>query len=147
MNDLIEEAVALALETPEQGIVLEAPEGMTVNFLTVYNPVTGEILETHQSPGEIQLADKTKVFVPIEGNIQTQYVLEGGVVDRPVFEATLDGNILKGVPSGATVTIDGTDYTADGTDIELSFTLKASHTITVTKWPHMPAEFVYEDQP
>jgi hypothetical protein len=137
-------------EMLEQQAGLEAlmvPEGMQMNFLTVYDPATGEILETHKSPGQIGLSDPTQVFVAVEANMKTQYVWEGEVVDRPVMNVTLDGSVLKGVPSGATVTIDDTDYEADGSDIELSFTLKARHHIGIKMWPYMPAEVVYEDQP
>lgn len=117
-----------------------------MNYLTVYDPETGEILETHKSPGVIRLVGQEgKSFVEEEGDITRQFVKGGRVVDRPEMAVTLDGAILRGVPSGASVVIDGVAYAADGTDIELSFSLDVDHTIKVILWPFMPVEVTYEN--
>lgn len=117
-----------------------------MNYLTVYDPVTGEILETHSSPGSIHLVNQeAKSFVEKEADMTRQYVSMGEVVNRPILNATLNGNILSGVPEGASVIIDDMEYEADGSDIELSFSIEAAHKIEIKIWPYMPMELLYEN--
>ncbi|MNC18321.1 hypothetical protein D3C87_1635300 [compost metagenome] len=117
---------------------------MAMNYLTVYDPETGKILETHASPGKMAIVGN-KAFVELRADRDSQYVKDGLVLDRPTLDARLTGNIITGAPAGASIFIDGTEYTADGSDIELSFSIEAKHVITIELWPHLPMELVYEN--
>ena len=120
---------------------------MIMNYITVYDPVTGRILETHASPGEISLPNLGQVSVPLEADFRNQYIVREKVQDRPTFSLTLDGKYLKGVPKGASVTIEGTVYTADGSRIELEFSHPGTYKIGVSMFPYMDEEVTYENQP
>ena len=66
---------------------------------------------------------------------------------RQEMTLVLDGLILSGVPAGATVTIEGAEYLADGTDIELSATHSGTFLVGVSLFPWRDAsvEVVIED--
>lgn len=117
---------------------------MEMNYITVYDPETGKILETHASPGKMAVVGN-KAFIELPAKMDSQYVKDGAVLDRPTFDARLTGNIIKGAPAGASIFIDGTEYTADGSDIELSFSIEAQHVITIELWPYLPMELIYEN--
>lgn len=74
-----------------------------------------------------------------------QYVVADELVERPALAVTLVGSKLKGVPLGASVTIEGIDYTADGSDIELEFSHIGTFTITISKFPYISVELTYEN--
>lgn len=57
------------------------------------------------------------------------------VIERPVFDVSLNGQTLIGVPTDAIVTIEGVEYIADGTDIELSFSLPGTYNIKLSLFP------------
>lgn len=73
------------------------------------------------------------------------YVKDGHIVDRPVSPATLEGNLLRSVPAGATVIIDYENYMADGTDIELEFGHPGDFMIRVENFPYQDFEAVYHE--
>ncbi len=100
-----------------------------------------------------ELADKI-----IRANTELPYVRVGALVNekeffivdqapmlRPCGTAKLEGNLLKSVPAGASVTIEGQVYTADGTDIELEFSHLGIYTITISKWPYQDQEVTVEN--
>lgn len=66
---------------------------------------------------------------------------------RHPMELVLAGMELRGVPDGATVSIEGKEYTADGTDIELSFSHPGTFTVTASLFPWLDTsvEVVSED--
>lgn len=74
------------------------------------------------------------------GDWHKWYIVDGEYVARPPLMYSLDGMHLKGVPAGATLTIEGKDYTADGTDIELQFSHSGEYTITISAFPHEDCE-------
>lgn len=76
-----------------------------------------------------------------------QYVLDSMIVDRPRIPATFEGNLLRGIPEGATIVIEGSEYVADGTDIELDFAYPGTYTIRATLWPYTDLELSYENIP
>jgi hypothetical protein len=137
-----EELLQAALSELE--IEPEALQGMVMNYMTVYDPDSGKILETHASPVKLELVGD-KSFVEQKGNPKTQYVKDGEVTDRPVMSVTLDDNMLRGVPKGASIQIDSSQYKADGTDIELSFSIQAQHSITIELWPYIQVDLTYEN--
>ncbi|MBD8597388.1 hypothetical protein [Pseudomonas sp. CFBP 8772] len=75
----------------------------------------------------------------------TDYILDGEAVPRPSMGSTANGNTLSGVLEGSTLLIEGQSYTADGTDVELEFTLPGAHTVKVSLWPYLDQEFVIEN--
>lgn len=78
----------------------------------------------------------------------THYVVDGEVSLRPSMSSMkLIGKTLCGVPVGATLGIEGREYVADGSDVELEFDLPGIYPISVTLWPYLDAEIVYESQP
>lgn len=74
------------------------------------------------------------------------YVDNEELKERPEGTARLEGLTLKGVLAGSNVSIEGVDYTADGTDIELEFSLPGSYTVVVELWPYKKQEFVVENK-
>lgn len=75
------------------------------------------------------------------GAPQTHYVAGGEVLARPANTATLDGMTLKGVPVGARVTIEGTDYTVTDGTVELSFSHAGTFAVQVSAFPMLDATF------
>lgn len=73
------------------------------------------------------------------------YILDGEAVPRPHMGSTAKGNTLSGVLEGSTLWIEGQIYTADGTDVELEFTLPGAHTVKVSLWPYLDQEFGIEN--
>lgn len=73
------------------------------------------------------------------------YVKNGIIQDRPLQGVILEGNLLRGVPEGATVIIDYENYVADGTDIELEFGHPGDFTIRVENFPYQDFEAVYHE--
>lgn len=75
------------------------------------------------------------IEVPFPATTAEYYVHNGALTSRPASSVVLAGNVLNGAPAGASVSIDGVLYTADGTPITLNFAYAGSYTITVKKWP------------
>lgn len=80
-----------------------------------------------------------KVDGPVEGG--THYVLDGQVTDRPPNPAQLNGMTLSAVPTGSTITIEGTDYPCNDGTAQLSFDQPGTYTVTVKCWPMQVATF------
>ncbi|MFK3943406.1 hypothetical protein ACI2KC_17260 [Pseudomonas monteilii] len=78
---------------------------------------------------------------------EAYYAPDGVLTARPASTAHLVGDLLKGVPAGATVVIEGQEYTADGTDIVLEFERPGTYLIKVNAFPQKAweGEFI-EDQ-
>jgi len=87
-----------------------------------------------------------RLFLPLGYLIDwnNDYVRDGEIVKRPSSGIVLDGHVLRGVAEGSTVTIDGQDYTADGTDIELDFEFPGNYLVRVSLWPYLDYEVFYE---
>lgn len=83
--------------------------------------------------------------VPEPVNPALSYVSQGRVLARPAGSALLAGNVLTGVPAGALVVIEGVEYVADGSAIELEFSQPGAHAIKVSAWPKRDQEFTFED--
>lgn len=80
-------------------------------------------------------------FVDGASNDSTQYIVGGTVTDRPTMQASLSaGQTISGVPAGATVSINGQEYEADGTDIELTFDRPGDYQIKAVLWPYLDWE-------
>lgn len=72
------------------------------------------------------------------------YRVELGVlpslVERDPMPVTLNGHVLKGVPDGGTVTIEGIQYPTDGTDITLQFGRPGTYVVKCEGFPYTPVE-------
>ncbi|TDV70202.1 hypothetical protein [Pseudomonas sp. LP_7_YM] len=82
---------------------------------------------------------------PLQVRSDEYYMPEGILKQRPKMATELNGNTLAGVLAGATVTIEGHDYAADGTDVELEFTSAGEHLVKVILWPYQDQEFKVEN--
>jgi hypothetical protein len=117
----------------------------------VYNLLTGEVSKCVQclpETIEFQLAEG-EAFV--EGTVDSvAYWVPSaslGVTPRPILQIKKEGAVLKGIPKGASLSIEGVDYVCDGTPVELSFRLPGVNEITVNQWPYMPWSCQYENTP
>jgi hypothetical protein len=109
---------------------------------------SGQIIESHASPEPITFPvwEDGWHYLEARGDGTTEYVKDRQVVPRPIMDLQVSGKTLAGVPAGAVITIDGVEYTADGSDIELDFSLPGKYRIRVSCWPYINAEVVYEAQ-
>ena len=117
--------------------------------LVVYDSSTGLIKEWHQVvPGCEVVVEQGCLVIEAPGIhsnvLSTHYVAGGEVTQRPKMGAAILGDVLSGVPEGATITIEGSNYTADGSDVILEVSLPGVYEITVTKWPYLDEELTYE---
>ncbi|MBD9511642.1 hypothetical protein IB265_33340 [Ensifer sp. ENS10] len=128
----------------EEVIDLEAPA-----TFTIYDPATGAInrygycrrgdLELQVRPGEAAIFGET-------GNDVTQYVLDGAIVDRPVFTISktaiaadnVDEAVITGLPDPAWVVIDGHPFEVAGGTLSISSHMPASYSLHIDHWPYMP---------
>lgn len=85
------------------------------------------------------------IRVPCLVSPEEHFVSGGELQLRPAGLATLDGRVLSGVRAGAVVVIEGKEYVADGTDIELHFSAPGSYRVAVSSWPYLDQEFVVEN--
>jgi hypothetical protein len=74
-------------------------------------------------------------------DMDTDWVTGGELQPRPVNSTTLNGMKLTNVPAGATVTIEGTDYTVTDGTADLSFSQPGTYTVTVSAFPMLDATF------
>ena len=116
-------------------------------IFTEYNSATGQLGGTHggYSTSSEALA---QVFWPgmnavIEGqhNPRTHYIHNGQPTPRPASPISRSGLTLSNVPTGATLTIDGTHYSAQGT-VALNFPLPGTYALRVECFPYL--DFVDE---
>lgn len=85
-------------------------------------------------------------FQPLDGqgltkdNSAEYWVDKGQLKQREPLPATLDGHVLKGVPDGGKVTIEGIEYATDGTDITLQFGRPGTYVVKCEGFPYTPVE-------
>ena len=124
---------------------------MSMLCLAAYNS-EGRIGVTVCGPEETALqslrlnTQEPYVETPPGVTIDRYYIENKELKERPEGTARLDGLTLKGVLAGSKVTIEGIDYTADGTDIDLEFSLPGSYMVVVELWPYKKQEFVVENK-
>ena len=124
---------------------------MTQRPYSYYN-AQGEILMTAQCAAcAVKAAIDAGLYAGAVGGLYDTnevYVVDGKVTPRPTMATSIEppktglggllSTVLKGVPAGATIEINGKDYKADGSPVELSFALLGPKVITVRKWPAKP---------
>jgi hypothetical protein len=115
------------------------PSGEITSVLSCDAAIAPQIIEANTSLPYVQ------IVAPVSPEA---YYAPGGVLTaRPASTTHLVGDLLKGVPTGATVVIEGQEYTADGTDIVLEFEHPGTYLIKVNAFPQKAweEEFI-EDQ-
>ena len=111
-----------------------------------YDVSTGRILAVGRVPAEfLDLQDPP--FVLGKADIDMDYVHGGAITRRPKLKLQFSGGVLKGVPAGAVITVDGEKYHADGSDLEMNFSAPGVYKIHVSLWPYLDAEFTHAYQP
>ena len=117
-----------------------------IQYFAVYEPKTGQILQSVQCPTEFMMCGPDEKFIEVPELIDpsTWYVKEGLLVARPSASIHLLGDTLRGVPAGAQIIVEGISYPADGSTVELEFPLPGSYEITVVQWPYLDWRGVYE---
>lgn len=105
----------------------------------------------------VEDAQRTAQLVGAKGFVNGDYdsttewydEVAGLVRQRLPMDIHWDGTRLGGVPKGATVSVQGEDHQADGTDIELSFSQPGHYEVTVSNPPFLTFETIidYENSP
>lgn len=115
--------------------------------ITVYRNSDGLILQAHSMPDDAELMQlpPTASTVSGFGDTLTQYVKDGEIVSRPEFAIEVIAGTLQGVPEGTEIEIDGSTYIADGSVIELEFSLVGPHRLTFTLWPYIDRVIIIEN--
>lgn len=106
------------------------------------------VLSCPAGMGEVNIRLNTRlpaIEVPCLVSPEENFVSGGKLQFRPAGLATLEGHVLSGVRAGAVVVIDGKEYVADGTDIELHFSIPGSYRVAVNSWPYLDQEFIVEN--
>lgn len=106
------------------------------------------VLSCQEELADMIIRANTKLpYVRVDALVNERefFIVDQAPMPRPYGTAVLEGNWLKAVPAGASVTIEGQMYTADGSDIELEFSHPGSYTITISKWPYRDQEVTYEN--
>ncbi|MFS0827483.1 hypothetical protein [Pseudomonas phoenicis] len=113
-------------------------EASTAGEVVLYD-ARGEIrMRGYMSRFEAELnAKRTGFFYLFARASETeQYVSAGKIVSRPQMALQLVDMTLKGVPADATLIIEGIEYIADGSDIELNFSLPGEYEVVIDLWPY-----------
>jgi len=103
---------------------------------------------------EVEIGEDTLVGEVV--NPDTQYVVSGALTDRPTFSTSVDTSTIianngdtatfTGIPEGATVFVDGIEYSTANSSgaTTVSLSQVGAHTITVEKFPYVVESFSLE---
>lgn len=113
-----------------------------------YNKI-GEIIERHRGPEDLMSWPRKEGMVlgvaEYGAVTSNSYVLNGELAVRPSMAVSMKNNVIYGVHAGAVVTIDETQYVADGTAIEINFAHSGAYHIQITLWPFVDWVGTYEN--
>jgi hypothetical protein len=124
---------------------------MSIVHLAAYDEKGQIMLAVSGPPNSVEAtlnlnSDLPYLVLPDPVFPDTQFVQDEKILPRPAGAAVLEGDQLSGVPSGASVLIEGVVYQANGETITLSFSLPGTYKITIKAWPAMDQEVVYENR-
>ncbi len=107
----------------------------------IYYPENGEIYGTYANTHEnmlIDLAGQTYIEAP-DGDIDisNKYVDNGEVKIRPNMNLTIIGEVITGIPQGATITLGEQSFTVDDGEADIE---GYTGTVKITCWPCLDAE-------
>lgn len=112
----------------DDGSIVQASTGMLKN-LVLDHEITG----------------RPFVGVDSDFSIDGKYVVDGLVTDRPDMATTLDGDVLRNVPLGAELYVNGEQYEIEDSEIELSGPPGATLNISLYLWPYLDKRFTYAE--
>ena len=117
-----------------------------MSVFVVYTPEDGKILQWVESPDEMMRCGPAEAFLKVTSPVSsdTHYVLNNKVVKRPILPVRISKHLLLNVPADAQIRIEEAVYSADGSPIELDFTLPGTYRIQVSAWPYKDWEGFYE---
>lgn len=121
----------------------------------IYHTATGKILQTMNTFEEwmddfiLSLPEYSFIIGKCD-DLQRFYVNADTLTERPalsytVSKTTIDADatdiaLISGIPSSATICLNGTEQTADGSDIEFVTDIVGEHTLQIILWPYQDAE-------
>lgn len=117
-------------------------ESITITYYTETGEITGVLTA---SPNTIE-PNKVGLWVYGSGDIESQYIKEGQITDRPIQQTELNGLTLTGLPIPCTIFINDQSYDCDSETVELEFDQPTLYTIRVESWPYIDWETTYENQ-
>ena len=108
---------------------------------TVYDAL-GKILRTGECPEDMVplQAQPEEAVVGLASHQDTQYVLQGAVLDRPDNPATLVGTALFNLPVPCQITVNGLAFDCDQASATLTLP-PGEYALQVTAWPYLDANF------
>lgn len=118
-----------------------------IRTVTYYDPESGVVLSSGTTTAPDLVCPKgARILFDIEACPGKDMVINTSVVPRPVLNTQVIGNQLIGVPAGAVLEIEGVEYSADGTPIEMLFDLPGEYMIKIKAPPYLDAEILYESK-
>lgn len=115
--------------------------------MVTYEKASGRILSsgTTTEPETLETPE-IGVLIGAIARLPSDYVSSGRVVARPVNQAILDQNVIKGLPTEVSyITINGVKYTCNDREVTLEFDQPGTYEILVESWPHLDKEFTIEN--
>ena len=97
----------------------------------------GLIILNHQACG------RPFIGVPARTELDAHMVQAGQIVERPEMPAYLDGNVLRAVPAGCGMEVNGEYVAATDSEIELHGPPGETLTILLYCWPYKNKELRY----
>jgi len=114
--------------------------------ITFYDPdgKINAVLRGDQSVIELNKQMTESLWVDGLWDSNTHYVVDGIATLRPDCPATLDGMVLTGLPVPCVLDINGTQYNADESEVELDLGA-GSFQIKVIAFPYLDGVFNVEN--
>lgn len=112
----------------------------------IYELATGRIVRKDMLPAIMRpTLELKRGILESDADVFNDFVQGKQVQPRPRFDLQVAGNVLSGVPAGATVEIEGATYIADGSNIELVFNFPGTYLVRVSLWPFHDEEVSIEN--
>lgn len=117
-------------------------ENITITYHTEEGEITGSLTA---SPNTIE-PNKVGLWVYGSGDMESQYIKDGQITERPIQQTKLNGLTLTDLPVPCTVHINDTPYECDSETAELEFDQPTTYEIRVESWPYKEWETTYENK-
>src|SRR3546814_17132990 len=93
------------------------PDMTTITYYESTCRITGVL----QCPEQSAEGNRVGLWIDGEGDIDSQYVQDGAIVNRPANPAQLQGLQMTGIPVPAVLTINGQPYEVADSIVDLEF--------------------------
>lgn len=105
---------------------------------TIFDRHTGRILRVaHLPDGITPKPDPSAAYLPGEYDDARHYIPGASPIARPAMNLTLSGDVISGIPEGATVEIDGDPAdVADGATRVTQWPPHGESEIYISCWPY-----------